>query len=295
MLNFKPILPENADELKKYVTLSPARFCDRTPGLPVLWRDVYSNRYCVFDETLIVSSVFGGKTEFLYPSGKNIDGATERIIAHCEEMKIPCMIYSVSDEEADELVKKYPKSRKETNRDWSDYVYDKAAMMSLSGRKYATQRNHINKFKSLFTDYSFEQITEDSIPELIAFTENFTFPSQKVGGGAFSELNMCVDALKNYSKLGMLGGMLKVEGKIAGYSIGEILGDTLFVHIEKADTSYPGAYQTVTNLFLKAFAQSEDIKFVNREDDCGDEGLRRSKLSYHPVVLPAKNCVTIVK
>lgn len=106
---------------------------------------------------------------------------------------------------------------------------------------------------------------------------------------------MCIDALKNYSKLGMLGGILKVGDKIAGYSIGEVLGDTVFVHIEKADISFPGAYQMLTNLFLKAFAQSDEIKFVNREDDCGDEGLRRSKLSYHPVALLAKNSVTIVK
>lgn len=67
----------------------------------------------------------------------------------------------------------------------------------------------------------------------------------------------------------------------------------LYVHIEKADTSYQGSYQMVTNLFLKEFATDDSIKFVNREDDCGDEGLRRSKLSYHPVSLPAKNCITV--
>lgn len=295
MLNFKPILPQNIEELKKYLSLSPACFCDRSPGIAVLWRDVYFNNYCIFDDTLIVRSLFGGKTEFLCPAGKNVGGAIEEIIAYCDEEKIACMIYSLSDSEADALLKKYPKSQKTTNRDWSDYVYDKAAMLSLTGKKYATQRNHINKFKSLYSDYSFEPIRDECIPELIEFTENFSFPSQKSGNGAATELTVCVDALKNFSTLGMLGGVLKVGGKVVGYSIGEVLGDMLFVHIEKADTEYQGAYQMVTNLFLKTFADDEQIKFVNREDDCGDEGLRRSKLSYHPVALPAKNCVTVVK
>lgn len=44
----------------------------------------------------------------------------------------------------------------------------------------------------------------------------------------------------------------------------------------------------LSNTFLKTYATCDDIKFVNREEDCGDEGLRRSKLSYHPIALPPK-------
>ncbi len=295
MLEFKPIIPADFGKLKNCFSFAPACFCDRTPGIAVLWRNVYSNHLCFFDNTVIVRSVFGDLTEFLYPSGKNINGAIEEIIAYCEEQDIACMIYSATDEEADALLEKYPKSQRTTNRDWSDYIYDKNAMMSLSGRKYATQRNHINKFKSLYPEYSFERITEKDLPELIEFTENFTFPSQKSGNNAAAELGVCIDTLKNFSSLELFGAALKIDGKIIGYSIGEIIGDMLFVHIEKADTSYPGSYQMVTNLFLKEFASDESVKFVNREDDCGDEGLRRSKLSYHPLYLPAKNRITIIK
>ena len=51
----------------------------------------------------------------------------------------------------------------------------------------------------------------------------------------------------------------------------------------------------VTNQFLKMYAQNDEIKFVNREDDSGDEGLRKAKLSYRPIELLEKNTVYLKK
>ena len=153
--------------------------------------------------------------------------------------------------------------------------------------------NHINKFKKLYSDYSFDVITDNDIPQLIDFTKNFTFNSEK-DDSAQEELGICIEVLENYKKYNMLGGVLRVDGRIIGYSIGEIIGDTLFDHIEKADISYHGAYQMLTNSFLKEFAADESVKYVNREEDCGDEGLRKSKLSYHPVELIEKNTIKII-
>ena len=78
----------------------------------------------------------------------------------------------------------------------------------------------------------------------------------------------------------------------AGFSLGEIVGDTLFTHIEKADRDYQGCYQMVVAQFAQQFAH-EGVHFINREDDAGDPGLRTSKLSYHPVALLEKYTVTV--
>ena len=71
-----------------------------------------------------------------------------------------------------------------------------------------------------------------------------------------------------------------------------MLGDTLFIHIEKADREIFGAYQMLVSQFAQAYA-GEGVSFLNREDDVGDPGLRTSKLSYHPVALLEKYVVTV--
>ena len=95
----------------------------------------------------------------------------------------------------------------------------------------------------------------------------------------------------NYHELGLKGGILRVDGKIVAVSIGERLNsETFVVHIEKADTSYRGTYTAMCNEFVKHFAT--DVKYINREEDLGIEGLRKSKKSYNPVFLLQKDIIT---
>ena len=72
-----------------------------------------------------------------------------------------------------------------------------------------------------------------------------------------------------------------MDGKVIAFTIGEPLNsDTFIVHIEKAFADIPGAYPMINQQFVQhAMA---DFSYVNREDDVGDEGLRKAKLSYFP-------------
>ena len=81
--------------------------------------------------------------------------------------------------------------------------------------------------------------------------------------------------------------MIRVNGEIVAASFGEIVGDTMYVHIEKALRSFRGAYPMITSQFLHYYFQ-DGLLFVNREEDMGDEGLRYSKSAYHPCCLLKK-------
>ena len=65
--------------------------------------------------------------------------------------------------------------------------------------------------------------------------------------------------------------------------------DTLDVHFEKAVTDINGVYAAVNYEFARyARVKYPDIKFLDREEDMGIEGLRKAKESYYPHHLVVK-------
>ncbi|MEJ2166609.1 MAG: phosphatidylglycerol lysyltransferase domain-containing protein [Desulfobacterales bacterium] len=91
---------------------------------------------------------------------------------------------------------------------------------------------------------------------------------------------------------GTMGGAIMVDGKMAAYTVAEgLTSDTVVIHFEKGDTQYKGIYQAVNQMFLAHGA--DNFTLVNREQDLNDEGLRKAKLSYHPVKFLRKYSVTL--
>ncbi len=292
MLDFKKIEFSDFKIISSYLNAYPSRQCDRTPGALMMWRNHYDNRYAIYDGTIIFSSNFTGEVCFSMPVGRNVNSALDELAIYCKVKNLPMILNSVNKAELPLILKKYPDCVYSADRDWFDYLYEKDAISSLSGRKYSTQRNHINKFKKLYADWKFEEISGENIAQVIEFMKGFTFHSEK-DESAFDEADLCLEVLRSYDVYNAQGGVLKVDGKVIGYSISETVGDTFVCHIEKADTNFAGAYQMLTNQMLLHYAQREETKYVNREEDCGDEGLRKSKLSYHPCELIEKNVITI--
>ncbi|MEG1536648.1 MAG: hypothetical protein RR416_06750, partial [Clostridia bacterium] len=61
---------------------------------------------------------------------------------------------------------------------------------------------------------------------------------------------------------------------------------------EKADVAYDGIYPAINQMFVKAHFAS--VRFVNRQEDMGLEGLRKSKMSYYPIGF-VEQCVVRLK
>ena len=91
--------------------------------------------------------------------------------------------------------------------------------------------------------------------------------------------------------LNQVGAFLLTEKGIAAFAMGEIRGDTLHIHAEKADTTFSGAYPAMAQAFASYAAKN--AVYINREDDAGDPGIRYSKEQYRPVCLIPKYLVTV--
>lgn len=292
MLKFLPI-DDNLSNLTKYFNQTQIEFCDICVGTRYLWRKQFKVEYAIFDHTLILKETAEKYSNaFYYPMGKNIEGALAQIELYCKENGIPLLFCCIDNFFALKLAERYPVVDIYNDRAWSDYIYSAQELITLKGKKFSGQRNHINKFKSTYANYSVVEINDvksNSLDEF--FLEYEQCASINQGGLEKEELLSVREYLRRLEELNQVGIALKVDEKIVGVTAGEILNETLIVHVEKALKKYNGVYPTLTNEFAKRYAVG--LKKINREEDCGDMGLRISKLQYHPLEIKQKNFVCV--
>lgn len=292
MLNFKKLELSDISVFREFLKYKSDNNCECTIGAAFLWRDYYETFFAVFEDMLFVKFVFEGREAYLVPLARDKERALEILRDYQKEHGDILELCAVAENELKVIDKVFAGYEEKKQRDSFDYLYNSEDMVNFAGRKYSGQRNHINKFKKLYEDYSFAEVTKENISEVKAFFESFLEKYDKGTESYRAEAEKIFEFLDNFDAYGMFGGVLKVEDEIIAMSFGEIVKDTMFIHIEKADIGYHGAYQMIVQQFAMHFV-NEDVKFINREDDMGDEGLRKSKLSYQPVKLIEKSDVLI--
>ena len=290
-MEFQLLELQHIELLRPYLHLCESRICDCTTGCTFMWRDLVKTYFAIEDGTLYIrADDFEGKTAFGCPLGGDLKKGIENILEYCRENGIPPVICMVPEHILED-VKAYTGGTVTTDRAWYDYLYNSEDIKNLAGRKYSGQRNHINKFLKENEIWSFEVISEDNLQMAKDFLQTFI----DADSGEFVNLTegniRAMEILNNFTAYGLVGGLLKSGDRIIGLSIGEILGDTLFVHVEKSLREVQGAYPMLVREFARCFAD-EGINYINREEDDGNEGLRTSKLSYHPVKLLEKYLIT---
>lgn len=274
-------------EIKDYILQSKSGFADFSMGFLYMWRKSYQFYYTVVDDTLVMGGGYDDESfAYFYPIGKN----TEKALSFIEEdaknrkgLRFMCL----DDETAALLCNRFDNVCVTSDRRWSDYIYNAEDLKTFRGKKYAGQRNHINKFLKTFGGYEFHEITREDIPAALAFLKEFA-ATRTFNRSAKREFENSIDLVTDLFRYNCFGGFILVNGKIVALAIGERVGDTIIEHIEKGLPDYPGAYQVMLSEFAKHFAV-DGVKTINREDDSGDEGLRTSKMQYHPILIKNKN------
>ena len=295
MLDFKKLTLDDIQKIKPYFAYSKHKTCDNTVGGTFIWRDYFGFEYAETGGTLVFKAKLayrGGITAFTVPLGEDIYGTMGRLDEYCAHFGMPLIYCTVTAEDMPHLNLRYRHTEVYQEPGWSDYLYRAEDIISLAGRKYSGQRNHINYFNKAHPGWAFEEITENNLGEVRAFYEAFSRTASKESEIFAEEQKKTFEVLDNYEKYGMLGGLVRAGGSVVAFSVGEIHGDVLHVHIEKADFALRGAYQVINSEFARHYA-TDGVEFVNREDDAGDEGLRASKRAYHPCEIIDKYVVKV--
>lgn len=284
MLLLKPFTAQAMAEIRPLLDHQEFRTCDYTVGGLYMWREYFRQLYTVENGMLICTADYLDKGMcFGMPVGiGDIKNALLSIKHFCIEKGLPLRFCCITKEGVQTLSDALGKpSEVISYRDFADYLYPYQNFLGYRGKKLATQRNHCNRFIRDYPQYEYRALDASSIDRAKRFLLENADSLRKNAPIAREDYERAIEALDHFTEFGFTGGLLSVDGRIIGLSAGEIIRDTLYVHIEKALTEFSGAYPMLASLYARQNA-SEGLNFINREDDSGDPGLRWSKTEYRP-------------
>ncbi|MCH5320963.1 MAG: DUF2156 domain-containing protein [Eubacterium sp.] len=292
MLDFKkPTIDDKqwVDECLKHLN---SFSCEYTFGNVFVWHTTYTTVICRYKDFFICRC--GKNNNYIYsvPIGTgNFADAVNQIIEDAKSYGITPTFYGVTEYYQKLFNEYFPDQFSfEFDEGYNEYIYTTEKMAELRGKKYHGKRNHITNFKKNNPDWSFEILNKDNISECIDFHGEWIRHHADDSDYSY-EYEAVLETFENYDKLGFVGGLIRVDGKVIAYTMGEPLSDKVFVtHFEKAPPVIQGAYPVINQEFTKNCLM--DYEYVNREEDLGLEGLRKAKQSYYPEIL-LKKCVAI--
>ena len=297
MLQFTPILLKDATRLYKYYKHCTFRLCEYSAGVKLMWRHLYHYEYAEACGCLIVchKEENGGyvfEVPVALPGVGDVDAALDQIDEWCIHMGVMPVFFPVPVCERERLLSRYPYVNVENVRIWQDYLYNAEDLSTFAGRRYSGQRNHINKFRKLYGDGArFVPLSAEDKPRVEEFWEEYHVHFNKDTILAQKEVCYARRLTRQIGKRWVKAGAIELDGKFIAISLAEVCGDTLICHIEKALPHYEGIYPVMVQSFAAHF--SEGLRFIDREDDEADRGLRTSKLQYLPAAMGEKIRISV--
>lgn len=293
---FKQLTAFSLPEITEYSSLRPIYTSEGQFMNQFIWSNYYNTSYHISDNFLFYKMQVSNELATMMPYCKTEDIINSFLTIKDyfnQELNQPLKMYL-----ADELFVSTLKTKEGLlddfdiieDRDCFDYIYEADRLKSLSGKKLHKKKNHVNSFLKQYEGrYEYRTLNCKNMDEIQHFHQEWL--SRKVverENTIKSEEDGITRIFQNCPFLDCRLGGIYIDGKLESYSVGSY-NPTLkcaYIHVEKANIEIKGLYNYINQQFI--INEFPDAVLVNREDDLGQEGLRKSKLSYHPYRLEAK-------
>lgn len=291
-MEFNRLTLESKPLFDKYFKAYPLEISEYTFTNLYMWDHYYNCAYTIIQDYLCLIAYIDQKHVFMPPVGPG-SSSLKRIISevmdYFHENHWPFIMYRVPETMAKQIKEWYPGLNIQLDLDNSDYVYRTQDLINLSGRKYHTKKNFLNRFIRE-NNYEYKPLTSEYIPGCMEFAEKWLEIKDGRDSGLIHEYQAIKKAFQNYSYLELKGGLILIDNNIEAFTFGEMLTHEMAnVHIEKANPNIPGLYVAINQMFCAH--EWKDVPYINREQDLGIPGLRKAKQSYHPVRMIYKYCL----
>lgn len=290
LLAFKPLALVDRAVMEPYIQAQDFENSELTFADMYIWRKSWHVEWAIAQSALYMRMRMPGKC-LMYPvmprDGQLTRAQLELAIRDMDCAGMRPVMTSVSEEYLERVRAVMPLGWKETElNDFEDYVYRAHDLITLQGRRYHGKRNHVTRFMRAYEGrYMYRALRACDMSECLRLWDKWY--SERVGQmsmeqrlAAAQEREMIAEAFGAMHLLGMRGGVVEVDGEMAAFTLGERERDMMLVRLEKALDQYEGIYAFINREFAEH--GFEGINWINREEDMGIPGLRRSKQSYYP-------------
>lgn len=289
MIEFKKITLNDKEWMTQKLKEDNRQGCEFTFANNYIWRSIYRVEAAEMHGCCVIKFDAAGDDCYAFPFGcGDKQKVIEQLIEDAKEHGKKLRLDSILAEDKALLEEWFPGQFEICGeRDGFDYIYTVEKLTNLSGKKLHGKRNHIARFKDNH-DWVYEPMTSENKTECLQMNRKWC-NRQECKWNQDMEDEFCAvqEAVEHFEELGLVGGILRAEGEIVAFTIGEPLNsDTFVVHIEKAFPEIQGAYPMINQQFV--MHECQGFTYVNREEDTGAEGLRKAKLSYYPDILLEK-------
>ena len=301
MIDFRTPQPSDKAWVDALLAQADYRGCDYNFTNLFVWSRAYGQEIAQVNGFLVTHLCGRMGCSYMYPAGSgDLAAAIDILAREADERRQPLRLVCLTTRQMEELDRLMPgRFAYEADRDGFDYLYDIDRLADLTGKKLHAKRNHINRFMDNNPSWVYEEITPQTLPECLEMDKEW-YRRSMAREGAAEERDLGDEgialrtAMDHYHALGLEGGLIRVYGEVVAFTMGDRLNsDTYDVHFEKAYGELQGAYAMINREFARwVRAKHPDVRYLNREDDMGVEGLRKAKESYHPDRMVEKYAAT---
>ncbi len=282
--DMQPLTLDYRRAVSVFIGAAPRQQSELTFTNLFMWRDAYQLQLCEVDGALAIFSWrVDPEDSFLFPPlGESANaGTVRRCLDHMATSGHTAVMARATHEDIQRLGVTEAEFIVEPDRDNWDYIYLVKDLIELAGNRYHRKRNHIEQFKSSY-QHDYRSLTPDLVSACQDLQDKWCDEKHcDLVATLRAEARAVKEVLGNLDILGVTRGCIEIEGKVEAFALGEMLNpETVVIHIEKANAAYHGLYQMINQQFLEH--EWSNVRYVNREQDLGIEGLRKAKESYFP-------------
>lgn len=286
---FEPLSLSHKSAMEKKLRSYPRNMCELSFATLFIWQNFEKPKLTYINDNLcILATPPDEEPYFFEPIGRNsVRDTLSTCMEHAGRISCASTAYAFS----------FPHICYDIApiRDHFDYIYFTKDLIELKGRRYDGKRNHIKNFRKRYASYDFRPIGRGNKSEAIKLYDDW-FAAKKESEGYCeatsdlsyqSQMSAIETAFENFEELSLRGTGLFINNALQGFVIGSQINSSLAcMHFMTASpdlhTPYPLLMSEGCSRLFSEF------EYVNLEQDLGLEGLRKSKLSYHPMWLEEK-------